>query len=119
MFLFLDVHITNTKNLTKMPRKTPPYRTLIFKKNYKTYEKFYEENKVEIYKTILDVFKGFQGNKNSNLTFHLGAVIKDCKWESDFIFNRKETHVLIEDLIPYFEMLEDYEICGEIGRAHV
>ena len=28
-----------------MPRKTPPYRTLIFKKNYKTYEKFYEELK--------------------------------------------------------------------------
>jgi hypothetical protein len=43
----------------------------------------------------------------------------DLDWETELKFSRQEIIVLIRDLIPYFESVEDYETCGEIHNLYL
>lgn len=94
------------------------YIDLVFNEHYEDFKDFYDENKEKIYKSILEVFKGFTKSKKKFLTLHLSAKIKDLDWDTEFKFSRNETIVLKRDLMPYFEEVEDYETCNEIKNLY-
>lgn len=81
---------------------------------YKGFSDFYDENKILIYKNIIDLFASFKDKTKNKLVLTISATIKGFDWETDMRFNRKDMIVLIRDIIPYFENIEDYETCNEI-----
>jgi hypothetical protein len=91
-----------------------PYKTMYIKGKYQDFTDFYDTNKKSIYENIVEVFKGFQGNKKRVLSLYIQAIIQGMEWDTEFKFNRTETIVLTRDVIPYFEEIEDYEKCQEI-----
>lgn len=98
--------------------KTKNFKVLNFDGEYTGFTEFYEENKTEIYKSIIELFSEFKKTKKKTLTLEIHAKIKGFDWDTDFSFNKDETIILTRDVIPYFEKLEEYEFCNEIIDLH-
>lgn len=102
-----------------MPTKNSHvFKKLEIKGKYNEFKDFYDVNKGLIYKSIIEVFKGFKTSKKKTLSLYVSAKIKDLEWDTEFNFSRNETIVLKRDLMPYFEENEDYETCSEIILLH-
>lgn len=98
------------------PKKTKQtyFKELFIEGRYKDFNDFYDENKLVIYKSIIDIFLEFKRTRKKTLTLNISAKIKGLDWDTEFTFNRDETIVLKRDVLPYFEDIEDYESCSEI-----
>jgi hypothetical protein len=94
------------------------FKVLTFEGEYDGFTDFYSENKSEIYRTIIDLFNEFKNNKKKTLNLGISAKIKGLDWDTEFSFKRNESIILTRDVIPYFESLENYEICSEIIELH-
>lgn len=94
--------------------KNQIFKELTFKKKFKTYHEFHNENREEIYKSIIDLFSEFQNVKNKTLAVAIKANIENIEWSTELNFSRGETHVLKKDIMPFFEDNEDYETCHQI-----
>lgn len=94
--------------------KTKNFKRLVFKQKFSSYLDFHTQNREEIYKSIICLFKHFGEVKNKHLTISICATIEDIEWETEIRFGRDEFHILERDLKPYFEKNEDYETCSEI-----
>jgi hypothetical protein len=94
--------------------KETSIKKLNIKGKYSEFTDFYNINKVTIYKNIIDLFDNLKDREKNKLILVLSAKIMDLEWETELKFNRQEIIVLIRDLIPYFESIEDYETCGKI-----
>jgi len=105
--------MTNTK------KTTTPYKKLYIKGIYEDFTDFYDINKRSIYEHFVAVFEGFRENTNKRvLTLYIQAIIKGLHWDTEFKFSRKESIVLMRDVLPYFESVEDYEKCAEIKKLY-
>ena len=94
-----------------------PYRKMYIKGQYEDFTDFYTINKRPIYENIIEVFKGFTGDsKKRVLTLYLQAIIHGLEWDTEFKFNKTDTIVLTRDVIPYFEQIEEYEICDDVRK---
>lgn len=89
-------------------------KKLSIKGKYEGFNDFYNVNKVVIYKNILKLFTNFKKQDKDELILIISAKIKGLDWETELKFGRKETIVLVRDIMPYFEEIEDYETCGQI-----
>ncbi len=96
-----------------MPR-TKIFKELVFKKKYKSYHEFHNENKEKIYKSIIELFSEFQRVRNKTLSITISAKIENIDWTTELIFNKNEVEILKKDLMGYFEDIEDYETCSTI-----
>jgi hypothetical protein len=96
-----------------MPRNKI-FKELIFNKKFKSYHDFHNENKENIYKSIIDLFSEFKKVKNKSLSIIINAKIENIDWTTELNFNRNEIHILKKDLMSYFEEIEDYETCSQI-----
>ena len=94
-------------------------KKLSIKGKYSGFTDFYDINKVKIYKNIINLFGNLKNKDKNNLILVLSAKIMDLDWETELKFSRQEITVLIKDLIPYFESVEDYETCGEIHNLYL
>jgi len=83
-------------------------------KNYQDFRHFYDENKSIIYKSIIDIFEKFKTTKKKNLKLLVKATIMDLEFETEFCYRKNENFVLMRDLMPYFEQIEDFETCARI-----
>lgn len=105
-----------------MPRRSVsknPDKELIFNGKYKDFKDFFEINKETIFKSIVDLFIDFRDEKNQkNLELRVAAKIKGLDWDTKFDFKREESIVLVRDIMPYFEEIEDYETCFKIYKLH-
>ena len=99
-------------------KELKPAKSLTFNKFYKNYDDFYSDTKTEIYKSIFEIFKEFKDRRKKTLMLSISAVIREENWCTELIFNRDEHIVLRRDLMPYFEDLEEFEICGEINSLY-
>lgn len=98
--------------------KTKPTKKLVFKPEYEHFFDFFESNKGEIYKAIVEIFELFKTVKKNKLSLQVNARISEFSWKADFHFFRDESIVLERDLLPYFEQIEDYETCEQIKILH-
>jgi len=96
-----------------MPR-TKIFKELVFKKKYKSYHEFHNENKEKIYKSIVELFSEFQIVRNKTLSITISAKIENIDWTTELLFNKNEVDILKKDLMVYFEDIEDYETCSTI-----
>lgn len=97
------------------PKKTSKiFKHLSFEGRYNDFTDFYDENKTEIYKSIIELFSEFKKTKKKSLNLQISAKIKGLDWDTEFLFKRDETIILTRDVMPYFENIEDYETCSEI-----
>lgn len=87
---------------------------LNYKNQYKSFDDFYDENKEEIYLSIIDLFVAFQKSRKKMLALRLTAKISDMIWDTEFKFSKKEYFVLKRDIMPFFEQNENYEVCSKI-----
>ena len=101
----------------KKPKDTIIKR-LIINESYKDFGSFYNENKVTIYKSIVNLFNSLKRKDKQNLVLIMSAKINGLQWETELKFNRKESFVLVRDILPYFEDNEDYEFCSEISNLY-
>lgn len=93
-----------------------PYKKMYIKGKYEDFTDFYEQNKITIYDSIIDIFEGFVGNKKRILTLYIAAIIHGLEWDTEFKFERSDTIVLRRDVIPYFESIEEYEKCEKAKK---
>jgi|APCry1669189369_1035219.scaffolds.fasta_scaffold00172_11 hypothetical protein len=104
----------------KKTRKTiSAYKKLHIKGIYQDFTDFYDINKNKIYNAMFDVFEGFRTTTENDLTLYISAIIKGLEWDTVFKFNRKEVSVLMRDILPYFESIENYEKCAEIKNLYL
>jgi hypothetical protein len=96
--------------------KNQPHKELKFKKNYETYQHFYDENQRKIYESIVSLFTQFKTNKTSQLDLIIFAKINNLEWDTTFNFKKDESFILERDVLPFFESIEDYEMCIEIKK---
>jgi hypothetical protein len=106
------------ENLDQPKRRKKPYKELIINGVYKDWKSFYEPNKEDIYKSIIEIFVEFKNTRKKSLVLKLSAKFKDADWNTEFEFHRSETIVLKRDILPYFEENEDYEICSQVLNLH-
>lgn len=99
---------------TKPKKTTNLFKELSFDGRYNDFTDFYDENKTEIYKSIIELFAEFKKNKKKSLNLQISAKIRGLDWDTEFTFKRDETIILTRDVMPYFENMEDYETCSEI-----
>lgn len=90
------------------------FRELVYTTNYGSFDEFYTENKSEIYRTIVDIFNEYKSTDKKVLTFSLSALITNIKWITEFSFTKDQFFVMKRDVLPYFEEMEDYEMCTKI-----
>ncbi len=102
------------EELNQSKRRKKPYKELIIKGVYKDWKSFYEPNKEDIYKSIIEIFEEFKNTRKKSLVLKLSAKFKDADWNTEFEFHRSETIVLKRDILPYFEEIEDFETCQQI-----
>lgn len=103
--------------MEKKPKDTI-IKKLIIKNSYKDFKMFYSENKVAIYKSIVNLFNSLKRKDKQNVILIMSAKINGLQWETELKFNRKESFVLVRDILPYFEDIEDYEFCSEITTLY-
>jgi len=105
-----------------MPRKKKPeepHKELKFNGKYRDFKDFFDINKETIYKSIVDIFLSFKEcETEENLILRISAKIKGLDWDTKFDFKRNESIVLVRDIMPYFEEVEDYETCFKIYKLH-
>lgn len=95
-----------------------PYKEIVITGDYKNFNDFYEDNKLNVYKSIVETFNGFRDIKNEQLILRVVSKLKKFEWETEFIFDRNNYEILKRDILPFFEKIEDYETCQEINQLH-
>jgi hypothetical protein len=95
-------------------KSSNPFKELSFDGRYNDFTDFYDENKTEIYRSIIELFGEFKNCRKKSLNLKISAKIRGLDWDTEFTFKRDETIILTRDVMPYFENIEDYETCSEI-----
>jgi hypothetical protein len=98
----------------KSKKSSNVFKELSFEGRYNDFTDFYDENKTEIYKSIIELFGEFKNGRKKSLNLQISAKIRGLDWDTEFTFKRDETIILTRDVMPYFENMEDYETCSEI-----
>jgi hypothetical protein len=99
---------------TKLKKNSNVFKELSFNGRYNDFTDFYDDNKTEIYKSIIELFGEFKNSRKKSLNLQISAKIRGLDWDTEFNFKRDETIILTRDVMPYFENIEDYETCSEI-----
>lgn len=94
------------------------FKILTINGTYEDFTDFYDDNKGEIYKTIIEIFHEFKNTRKKSLTMYVCAKIKNLEWDTEFNFKRTDLIVLKRDVMTYFEQIEDYDTCCEVRDLH-
>jgi F0F1-type ATP synthase gamma subunit len=96
-----------------------PCKSLDIPTEYDDFDHFYDENKVHVYKAIIEVFNNFLTSRKKTLSLAINAKIQGVTWNTDFTFNiEKDTETLMRDIMPYFIEHEMYEVCAEVKHIY-
>jgi hypothetical protein len=95
-------------------KKNLPYKRLVIEGDYCDFQNFYESNKKLIYDSIFETFNGFVYENKPKLSLFVSTMIENVPWETEFIFKRKDHLILTRDLKPFYESIEDYEMCNKL-----
>jgi hypothetical protein len=91
-----------------------PFIKLEIDENYQDFNEFYQKNKETIYRNIITLFKGLTKTKKRYLKLLVHSKIEGFTWGTEFVFDKSQKLILINDILPFFENIEEYEICAEI-----
>jgi hypothetical protein len=100
-------------------RKKEPFVTIQLKEQqYKNFKELYETNKGDIYQGVFDIYTELKNSRKRSLMLLVTSNMGSLEWETEFDFSKNEYEILMEQLIPYYEDIEDYEKCVEIKNLY-
>ena len=83
--------------------------------DYSNVDTFLEESRPQIYSKVIEIFQKMNNEKDLNIvSFKIEAQINGEGWIKQMGFSKENKEDLIETILPYFEEVEDYELCNEI-----
>lgn len=91
-----------------------PFIKIYIKGHYDTSTDFILHNKERVYRGTIDLYKGFLTTKKKKLGLYIQAIIVGVEWDIEYLYERKNTTVLDNVILPYYVSIEDYETCAEI-----
>jgi len=94
------------------------FKVLEYANNYNSFDHFYSEHKAKIYETIVEVFEEFKTTTKAVLTVRLRTTIGGVLWDSEFGFTKDQYFILKRDILPFFEVEENYEMCSRIMKVY-
>lgn len=86
---------------------------LIIEQNYSTFQDFYKNEKPKIYKKIAEIFEDSLRQDNEVKLLVL-AKVNGIIFDTTFTISKNSRSLLTDNVIPYFEQTEEYEICGRL-----
>ncbi len=95
-----------------------PYIKMDITENYKDFNDFYQSNKEAIYRNIVDIFKGLTKTRKKYLKLLIHSQIDNDTWGTEFVFDKSQKDILMKDILPYFEEIEEYEVCTDIVKIY-
>lgn len=85
---------------------------------YGTFEEFYTDNQYEIFKKFIDLFKMMSGSKKNIFSLCISWKVKNTEINTEYQYDRTSIIMLKDVLLPYFEEIEEYEICADILKLY-
>jgi len=107
----------NPKDILEISQQKP-FIKLEIDENYEDFNDFYQSNKETIYKNIINLFKGLKTSRKKFLKLLVQSKIDGLTWGTEFIFDKSQKQILVNDILPFFEEREEYEICSEIMKVY-
>lgn len=89
-------------------------KKLLFEENYNDFTDFYDANKHIIYFEIVESFFEFQKKSTKTISLIVLAKIQNMDWNTEIKFDRKNIKVLNNEILKYFESIDDFESCQKI-----
>jgi hypothetical protein len=88
--------------------------TLEIEKNYSDFRTFYKETKEIVYRKLVDAYEDV--TKSDDITLTIIGHIDGQPFETDFNNFKSNLELLKTVINPFFEEIEDYEICSRIVK---
>jgi hypothetical protein len=94
-------------------------KKITLKGEYKEFKDFYSVNKIIIYRNIIKLLEKFKDDTKEELILSINSRISGADWDTELKFERSTLKItLVDDLMPYFEEMEEYETCMEIKNLY-
>jgi len=93
-------------------------KNLTIEGNYNGFPDFYEKNKKPIYENIINLFGVLKSKEKEYATLIITTKITDIDWDTDLTFTLKQSFLLLKDILPFFEEIEEYETCDKIQSLY-
>lgn len=107
------------RSVKKNNGKTKPFVTVqLQKQQYKNFKHLYDTNKGDIYDGVLKIYEELYNSRKRTLMLLVTTDMGKLSWDTEFFFKKEEYGILIDQILPYFEELEDYEKCAQIKKLH-
>jgi hypothetical protein len=91
-----------------------PIVPIVIDNDYSSFHEFYSKEKRVIYKKIIDVFEEILKENIKEKKLLVIARIDGVSFDTDFQIDRDNKKLLTDVIIPYFEEIEEYELCSKI-----
>lgn len=105
-----------------MRRKTNKNKAFITveiqKQQYKNFKHLYDTNKEDIYKGVVQIYEELKNSRKRSLMLLVTTDVGPLSWDTEFIFKKDEYEILVDQILPYYEEIEDYETCAKIKKLH-
>ena len=105
-----------------MKRKTNKKKAFITveiqKQQYKNFKHLYDTNKEDIYRGVVQIYEELKSSRKRSLMLLVTTDVGPLSWDTEFIFKKEEYEILVDQILPYYEEIEDYETCAKIKKLH-
>lgn len=95
-----------------------PIEHLKFNTDYESFLEFLEDTRFDIYNSVFKMFSKLFTENLEVVKMVVTAKINGKDWDTDFIYSKKQLSVIIDELLPFYEKREDYEMCQNIKKLY-
>lgn len=111
--------------MTKTRRKTKEievFKTLEIIGEFTNSSSFYTENRRFIFDSVIELYNELliTGKEQLKLDIlvNLDGETGKISWSTAFLYDKKNINVLINDILPFYESIEEYEKCETILKLY-
>lgn len=91
---------------------------LKFNNDYDSFVEFLEDTRFEIYNSVFKMFSKLYTEKLEVVKMVVIGKINGKDFDTDFIYTKKQSSVITDELLPFYEKREDYEMCQNIKTLY-
>ena len=92
--------------------------TLTITTSYPNYPTFYKTEKKQIYLGYIETFKKLAISTDKDKQLIVKYRIEEQSYTTNLVVDRSKIGVLKSHILPFFEQLEEYEICSDIVELY-
>jgi len=86
--------------------------------DYQDFQDFYQNNKSLLFNNIVQLYKELTKTNESKLKLVVESKLDGDVWSTDFVYSKDDLEMLMNDVLPFYEENEEYEICAEIMKIN-